>query len=314
MEGNSNRQILFSMIGIAILVVGLVGVTYAFFNYTKTGATNIIRVGRMSFSATEGDTVSLSNLFPISVSGEVTPETPGVGNLYIHITGDTNYTSGIEYLVTAVNVTSSGGSNLPISVKIGYEASNEKEIGEPDDNYFTNRGGTESLYKILSSDTIGEGQQLVVGYIAPGEDGIDGNIIISAYLDASNIAITDTYPSVTYYEVNDSLSNSELSECVSYLSSLNATEAFCNGTGTVSYNSEDITFQNALDNGVITTNQKEHLASENIIYEIYTDGTDSNWVDGRNVFTTAEWNELQSNGISFQIKVEANEGIWVTTP
>ena len=46
----------------------------------------------------------------------------------------------------------------------------------------------------------------------------------------------------------------------------------------------------------------------------YTDGTTSNWVDERTVLTTAEWNALQSSGVSFKIKVEAQEGIWVTAP
>ena len=40
-------------------------------------------------------------------------------------------------------------------------------------------------------------------------------------------------------------------------------------------------------------------------------GTTNEWVDGRTVFTTTEWNSLQQNGVSFQVKVEANEGIWV---
>ena len=34
--------------------------------------------------------------------------------------------------------------------------------------------------------------------------------------------------------------------------------------------------------------------------------------EGKTVFTTTEWNSLQTNGVSFQVKVEANEGIWVT--
>ncbi len=40
-------------------------------------------------------------------------------------------------------------------------------------------------------------------------------------------------------------------------------------------------------------------------------GTTNDWVDGRVVLTTEEWNSLQQNGISFQVKVEANEDIWV---
>ena len=43
----------------------------------------------------------------------------------------------------------------------------------------------------------------------------------------------------------------------------------------------------------------------------YDNGTTSNWVNGRTVLTTTEWNNLQSNPVSFKIKAEDNEGIWV---
>ena len=44
-------------------------------------------------------------------------------------------------------------------------------------------------------------------------------------------------------------------------------------------------------------------------------GTTNNWVDGRVVLTTDEWNSLQgNNSISFKIKAESNEGIWVEEP
>ena len=37
MNGNSSKQVLLSVLGIAILVVAVVGVSFAFFSYTKTG-------------------------------------------------------------------------------------------------------------------------------------------------------------------------------------------------------------------------------------------------------------------------------------
>jgi len=244
-----NKKYIYFSVIVALLVVGVaIGVTYAFFNYTKTGSANTVSTGRLSFNAEQGDEVTLSDLFPISATGAITPETPGVGSVTVHVTGDTNYGEGIEYLVTAVNVTGSNGTSLPISINISYDANGQgKTIGEEDNDYFDHRGGNESLYKVLTTDTISEGQELVVGYIAPGSTGIDGNIVVMAYLDASNIAITDTYPE----EVTDT-----------------------NNDG-------------------------------------YIDGTDSDWVDSRTVFTTEQWNALSSSGVSFQIKVEAQEGLWV---
>ena len=49
-----------------------------------------------------------------------------------------------------------------------------------------------------------------------------------------------------------------------------------------------------------------------------TDTPDENieWQRGRTVFTTSEWNSFQSSGsqISFKIRAESNEGIWVEEP
>ena len=41
----------------------------------------------------------------------------------------------------------------------------------------------------------------------------------------------------------------------------------------------------------------------------YTNGTTSNWVHGRTVLTTEQWNGLATNGLSFKIKVVAENGV-----
>ncbi len=243
------KKIIYSTAIIAILVVAIAtGVTFAFFNYTKTGNANNIRTGRMNFNAEQGVEVTLSDLFPISATGTITPETPGVGSVTVHVTGDTNYEKGIEYRIKTVNVTGNNGTNLPISVNISYSNNgNGTTIGTETDDYYADRGGNGSVYQVLTTDTISENGELVMGYIAPGVTGIDGNIVIMAYLDADNIAITDTHPEEQTDTNNDG----------------------------------------------------------------YIDGTDDIWVDNRTVFTTEEWNQLSSSGVSFQIKVEANEGLWI---
>ena len=247
---NKNSKIMFSVLAIAIILIILVGITYAFFNYTRTGSGNIIKTGRIYFNSEQGTSINLTNMFPIDVTDGVPNDNTKVGTVTINVVGDTDYSGGIEYLIRAVDVynTVGIGSNqksVPISVEVSYSANGDgKVIGVLDQDYFTNRGGNASLYKILAKDEIKENDQLVVGYIASGETGIDGNIQIRAYLDASKIAISDTY---------------------------------------------------------------DGEESDN-------NGTTTNWVNGRVVLTTSEWNSLQANGVSFKIKVEANEGIWVSEP
>ena len=294
-----NKQQMFIVIGVFCLTLLLGTITYAFFNYTRTGTANTIKTGRIAFNTEEGDTVTLDGLFPITTTGTVTASTPGVGSLQIHVTGDTTYNEGLEYLVKAVNVTGSNGASLPISVRIGYEASNNKSIGTADDSYFTNRGGNSSVYKVLSTNTIEDNGDLVVGYIAPGQTGIDGYITIMAWLDAANIAITDTNPEGLVRSVI--ATNYDNSACETVLDGVTNASTYCATASSL---------QSAIDNSDLTSEQIALLVNAGIVEE-YTDGTTDAWVNGRTVFTTEEWNAMTANGVSFQVKVEANEGTWV---
>ena len=246
-----SKKQMFIVLGVFTLVLMLGTVTYAFFNYTRTGSSNVIKVGRIVFNSTQGEFINLTNMFPIDVTNGIPNDNTKVGSVTINVTGDTTYEEGVEYLVSAVNVTNTVNNKaLPISIDVSYTNSENKVIGTADNDYFTNRGGNSSIYKVLAKDTINTNDQLVVGYIVPGATGIDGNIVVRAYLDKAKIAITDTNPEETTDTNNDG----------------------------------------------------------------YLDGTTDTWVGDRVVFTTAEWNSLQTNGVSFQVKVEANEGIWVEEP
>ena len=242
----SNRKKYLYIIGPLVLLVALVGITYAFFNYMRTGSANSIKVGKVYFNTEQNGAFSLTNMFPIEPTQANLADNTKVGTVTIDVTGDTTYDNGIEYLVTAINVqnivgTGNNQKRIPIGINVSYEASEDEEIGTVSNSYFGVRGGNTSYYKVLSNDTINEGDRLLVGYIAKGATGIDGTITIKAYFDSSMIAISDTYDG----------------------------------------------------------NESDNM------------GTTTNWVNGRTVLTTTEWNSLQTNGVSFQVKVEANEGIWV---
>ena len=230
------------MVGL-LMVLATVGVTYAFFNYTRTGGANTVKTGTVNFTSSQ-TTINLSNVFPIA-SSAVSTDTNNVGTATITVAGDTSYDKGIEYLISAINVTNTlGTKNIPISIN----ATTSGTLGTSDEDYFDNRdSATNHIYKVLAKDTISNDDQLMVGYIANNATGINGTITIKAYIDKDKILISDTYPEgevvidgVTYY------------------------------------------------NGTPTTN--------------------------KTVFTTTEWNSLNTNGISFQVKVEANEGTWVSNP
>ena len=237
----SSKKILLSTIGIAVLIVIVTGVTFAFFNYTRTGTSNNIKVGRISFVSKDEETITLSNLFPIDPENTTDMnDSTKVGTYQITIEGDTDYSGGIEYLVSTTN---SNLSNLPISINMTVG----NGLGTNDTNYFTSRDtATTPIYKkIVGSEIVGD-QMLLVGFIPQNttlgtSDETGDTITIKAYLDKNKILISDTY----------------------------------DGT-----------------------------ESDNM-------GTLNSMADGKTVLTTTEWNALSSTGVSFKIKVEANEGIWV---
>ena len=333
-----SKKQMFIVVGVFTLMLMLVTTTYAFFNYTRTGSANTIKVGRISFKSTQGTAINLTNMFPIDASEGIPDDATKVGTVSINVTGDTTYGGGIEYLVSAVNVNNIiNGKNLPVSVAVDYSPNGDgKEIGTEDSDYFDNRGGNSSIYKVLMGSTI-RADKLLVGYIAPGAKGIDGNITIKAYLDKNLIAISDTYPpgynyKYTYdeYEYNQNSSEEVISNCTQhienfyvshgwdiYLEDGETYEAFCRGTGSL----DGYGIVESAGYHVLYDETIEYLKTLGIInqtsysgYTSWNDETTDEWVNNRKVFTTDEWNSLQENGVSFQIKVEANEGIWVDNP
>ena len=229
---------------LSVFMLALVGsITYAFFNYTRTGTRNIVKTGNIQFTSSQNK-LTLTNVFPVyssSVGNDYTIDT-----LQVSITGSTTLNNGIEYLLTAeeINLETSTGKKIPLSLKmavtgnLGTEDTDNNQI-----DYFTDRGSTTSYYKILSDSITYNNEYLFVGYIAPGVTGVNGVVNIKAYIDREKVAISDTYDG----SESDSM------------------------------------------------------------------GTTNEWADGRIILTTQEWNSLKQQGheLSFKVKVEARERVWV---
>ena len=247
MRKHYNIIIVFSVFGLVLL---LVGVTYSFFNYTRTGGANNLGTGSISFNTTEGTALSLTNIFPMT-SEEA--EEASLASVTLGITGSTTYASGEEYLISLVDVNNTiNNKKIPITFMATYEETTGNSIGTSTDNYFEAEKNA-NMYKLNSTGSVIEDKQVLVGFIKGGTSGISGTLTISAYIDADRIAISDTY------------------------------------------------YENATATPTPTAPNDEY-------------GTTTEWVDGRTVLTTSEWNSLTSNPISFKIRAESNEGLWVEEP
>ncbi len=232
-----NTIAIFFVIGAISL---LVGVSYSFFNYTRTGAINNLGTGRIHFYSNQSGALNMTNLFPIT-SSEVNDA--NLDTVTVEIIGDTTYTGGEEFEISLVDVNNFiNGKKIPVSYIATYTATTGKTIGTSDNNYWESRElKNASIYTLNETGNVYDGKQVLVGYIDNGATGISGTLTIKAYLDADRIAISDTYDG-----------------------------------------SEDDNY-----------------------------GTTNEWVNGRVMFTTSEWNSLNSTPVSFKIRAESNEGIWV---
>lgn len=181
-SSNQSKQLLLSVVGIALLIVAVVGVTYAFFSYSRTGSTNTITTGTIYFTSSETN-LTLSNAFPVSASylAGVTDNTdPNVGYATVTVSGNTNYRYGVDFTVTAVNV--SNATSLPVKVLV------------------TNTANTNLTYKEASKTvTLAENVVLASGSIssASGTTAVNGTTVIKAYFDDANFLITDTATTAT---------------------------------------------------------------------------------------------------------------------
>ena len=113
MENNSSKQILLSVIGVAILVIAVVGVSFAFFTYSRTGEQdNIITTGSLTFTFSDGQFIKLQNHFPITTEEGL--ELSGTNNICTFtVTGNAPQGTDITYNVFADAGSTQEGNRFP---------------------------------------------------------------------------------------------------------------------------------------------------------------------------------------------------------
>lgn len=122
-NSNSSKQILISILGVAILIVAVVGISFAAFTYARTGTTtNTITTGTITMSYTEGKNgITLTDALPITDDAGKALSAEGQ---YFDFTINAKIvgkgTTKIDYVITATEVTTS----LPSTGVKAYLTSN----------------------------------------------------------------------------------------------------------------------------------------------------------------------------------------------
>ena len=131
-KNSKKKQIIITLIAIISLIVITVGVTYAFFNYAKEGATdNTIKTGSITFLYTEvsgvGKGISLTEAYPVADSiGKVQV---GEGKVFdFKVTSNILMNSSIGYQVTARKKTGSTLANSAVKVYLTEVNGTEQEL------------------------------------------------------------------------------------------------------------------------------------------------------------------------------------------
>ena len=129
-SSNSSKQILISILGVAILIVAVVGISFAAFTYAKTGATtNTITTGTITMGYTEpANGINLTDALPITdAAGKALS---GDNNTFdFTVTATIAGTTTINYAITAVK--GDGSTVADNGIKVYLTDQNDAEILAP---------------------------------------------------------------------------------------------------------------------------------------------------------------------------------------
>ena len=157
----SSKQILISILGVAILVVALVGISFAAFTYSKTGTTvNTITTGTITMNYNEPEAgITLTDALPMTDASGMA--LTGIGNTFDFTVSTTikgKGTTTINYLITATEVTTTFPNT---GIKVYLTSDDDKnvelsptKVSELDTTQSSNLAGAPTGQKILKVGTV----------------------------------------------------------------------------------------------------------------------------------------------------------------
>lgn len=174
----NTKYLIISIICLIMFIGIIVGVSYAFFNYTKTGPVNLLSTGGITFTS-DYESVTLNNVYPTSIYSYET-DNDNVATIELNISGYTNYEKGLLYQVILEDVHNTIYSSY---IKDDAYILSVRSSSSGLDNVQLNQ---HELY-----EQIGNGSVIAIGKIPPNTN-VNGTITLKAFIPLESVAISDT--------------------------------------------------------------------------------------------------------------------------
>lgn len=207
MENNSKQAVL-SIVGIAVLVIAVVGVSFAFFTYSKTGTSNnVITTGNIVFDFTTAENgLSLTNQFPQSDAEGKTNE-----SFAFSIAGTLPTSmNAINYNVYAIK------GDVPTVEGKSYTETNRLKNSEI--NFYVTTSSDGVIQGGYDTATASDYGAAVTDAIASGTSTAGtGLLIATGTIEATGIEVKDSY-AITMW-VNDTVKISDTDTTKTYCAS-----------------------------------------------------------------------------------------------
>lgn len=178
------NQVLMTVLGVFALVIVTVGVSYAFFTYSRTSTTNNTintTTKPISFGFTETGGIALADAVALSAEkGKVL-----VDNVYtINIDANMPTNSNVVYTITAINNTTTTGEQKALnnSQVRAYLTKGGTAVWGTEDSTNTNNNGTKLMSEIIAEGQT-EGELLRIEKDTSGHTTIDDTYELRIWLD-----------------------------------------------------------------------------------------------------------------------------------
>ena len=196
-EINSKKRTYIYIGIIILLIIAIIGVSFAFFNYTRTGPRNILQTGNIVFNYVDGSALTLSNQEPI---GETEATTGDSNKISFSITSHNTLSDGIKYSVYAVyGDEETGKTRFPDSVV------SLKFVPTADGDGFTTKTNN---YETASNLTFTDGKALIsTGIVKDTVAETTKNYEAYIWIDETKVFVSSTTKRATLPEGNPSLAD-----------------------------------------------------------------------------------------------------------